>query len=44
MTVDNAGAFLVGRLERPKLSEKDRQALLALANEETEEELLDLLE
>ena len=44
MTVDNAGAFLVGRLEQPELSEKDRQALLALANEETEEELLDLLD
>ena len=44
MTTENAGAFLVGRPERAKLSEKDRQALLALANEETEEELLDLLE
>ena len=44
MIIETAGSFLVGRLEQPKLSEKDRQALLALANEETEEELLDLLD
>jgi len=44
MIIENAGPFLVGRLEDPRLSEKDRQALLALANEETEEELLDLLD
>ena len=44
MIIETAGSFLVGRLEQPKLSETDRQALLALANEETEEELLDLLD
>ena len=44
MIIENAGPFLVGRLEDPRLSEKDRQALLALANEETEEELIDLID
>ena len=44
MIIENAGPFLVGRLEDPRLSEKDRQALLALANEETEEELIDLMD
>lgn len=44
MIIENAGPFLVGRLEQPKLSEKDRQALLALANEETEDELIDLMD
>ena len=44
MIIENAGPFLVGRLENPRLSEKDRQALLVLANEETEEELIDLMD
>ena len=44
MIIQKAGSFLVGRLEQPALSESDRQALLALTNEDTEEELLDLLE
>lgn len=44
MIIENAGSFLVGRLERARLSGKDRQALLALANEETEEELIDLMD
>ena len=44
MIIESAGSFLVGRLERAKLSDKDRQALLALANEETEEELIDLMD
>lgn len=44
MIIENAGSFLVGRLEAPRLSGKDRQALLALANEETAEELIDLMD
>ena len=44
MIIESAGSFLVGRLERARLSGKDRQALLALANEETEEELIDLMD
>lgn len=43
MRIENAGSFLVGRLEQPRLTDKDRQVLLALANEETEEELIDLM-
>lgn len=44
MIIESAGSFLVGRLERARLSGRDRQALLALANEETEEELIDLMD
>ena len=44
MIIENKGPFLVGRLEDAKLSPKDRQALLALANEETEEELIELMD
>lgn len=44
MIVETAGSFLIGRLEQPRLSPKDRQALLALANEETEEELIELMD
>lgn len=44
MLVRNIGDFLVGTPENPRLTEKDREALLALANEELEEELIDLMD
>ena len=34
MKIRQEGAFLVGTLEGAKLSEKDRQALLAMGNED----------
>lgn len=44
MIIENVGQYLVGRLTEARLSEKDRQALLALSNEETREEFMDLME
>lgn len=43
MNITPSGAFLTGRLCDTSLSEQDRAVLLALANEETADELLDLM-
>lgn len=44
MNVTQIGAFFGGTLEDARLPEQSRKRLLKLANEETEEELLELLE
>lgn len=43
MNIIKAGDFQIGRLEDAALSPKDRAALSAMANEETAEELADML-
>lgn len=44
MKIQPRGGFLLGILEDAKLTESDRTALLAMTNEDTEEELLELME
>ena len=44
LDIENRGSFLLGRLDGAKLTESDREALLAMANEDTEEELLELMD
>lgn len=44
MIIQQKGAFLLGKLNHGKLSEKDRRELLAMGNEEIEDELLELLD
>lgn len=44
MKIQTSGNFLLGILEDAKLTESDRAALLAMTNEDTEEELLELME
>ena len=44
MKLETSGAFLVGKLEGAKLTEKDREALLALGNEELEEEITGMMD
>ena len=44
MKLRTEGAFLVATLEGAKLTEKDRQALLAMGNEELEDEILEMLD
>lgn len=43
MKITTSGGFLIGRLCDKSLSDRDRSALLALANEETADELLCLM-
>lgn len=44
MKIRQEGAFLVGTLEGAKLSEKDRQALLAMGNEDLEDEIMEMMD
>lgn len=43
MKITEIGGFFVGRLDDAALNESDKKALLAFANEDLEEEMLDLL-
>lgn len=42
MKIEQIGEFFLGRLEDTALTQKDRERLAAMANEETEEELMEL--
>lgn len=44
MLVTQYGDFISGRLENPGLTDKDRVSLLKLANEELEDELLEMMD
>lgn len=44
LIIETKGPFLLGTLKGAKLTESDREALLAMANEDTEDELLELMD
>ena len=44
MKIRQEGAFLVGSLEGAKLGEKDRQTLLAMGNEDLEDEIMEMMD